>query len=241
MRKYIFTLIGLFIFIIISGCSNKVLYIDSEHFGIPKKRLEMYRYNKYEYSSNMKLRNKYKSWKQKNINTIFNVYNIECKMAKPYFMSNDSYIDYSLIDVAEKPEESWTRRQGIMDRKDYKDPYTFMMFTLNEEPFNKEMIPYFNTINTSYESKLNPKSINKFVKYDCDKNIVFSKYERDENYQPLKATCYVKRLDKDVFLITRFAHPNTQKDKKLFQTEIIPTMLKSIKVTPTKLSLWKYY
>lgn len=238
MIKNIFKVI-VFI-VILNGCSNQILYVDSYSSNVPKKRLEIYRYNKYQFSTDPKMRKKYKQWEDSEVNkrSNYDYYNISFKRVEPYFFRGDYYVDHSLLDVALKPQISWARKQGFTLRKNYYDSYTFIMFTLNQEPYNKNLLPYFNTINTSYETKLNSKDINKFVKYDCDKNIIFSKYERDEDYKPLEATCYVKRLDKDVFLITRYAHPNTQKDKVLFKNEIIPTMLKSIKVTPTKLSPW---
>jgi hypothetical protein len=178
----------------------------------------------------------YNQFKKKTEHSKFDGYIIEFIRIEPYYIitSNFRYSEIRLI-----PEVPWARKQGFTSRKNYYDPYTFIMFTLNQEAYNKNLLPYFNIINTSYETKLNLKDINKFVKYECDKNIVFSKYERDKYYKPLEATCYVKRLDKDVFLITRFAHPNTQEDRVLFENEIIPTMLESIKVTPTKLSPWK--
>jgi len=241
MIKNILKVLVLIVFL--NGCSNKTLYIDTNVSGVPKKRLEVYRYNKYEFSSNHKIKTKYIQWKNNEISkkVNYNAYNISFKRVKPYFVSSDYYVDYLLTDVALKPKTPWSRQQGFTPRAKYTDPYTFMMFTLNQEPYDKKLLPYFNTLNQTYETKLNPKDINQFVKYKCDKNIVFSKYERDENFEPLEATCYAKRLDKDVFLITRFAHPNTQEDRVLFKNEIIPTMLKSIKVTPTKLSPWKYY
>ncbi len=214
-----------------SGCSNQVEYLQVKG-KLYKKTLDI----KPILDLSWDTRDKYNQFEIETQKSLFSGYLVEFIRIKPYLEISSNY-KYKLI--ALRTIYPWSRSQGLMDRKKYTDPYTFMMFTLNQEPFDKKLLLYFNRINEIYETKLNSKDINKFVKYDCDKNIVFSKYERDENYQPLVATCYVKRLDEDVFLITRFAHPNTDKDKKVFSKMIIPEMLKSIKLTPTKLSPWK--
>ncbi len=180
----------------------------------------------------------YRAYKTKHKNLELDGYSVDFYKVKSYLTYSHNYIrkELSLQD-----EESFKEAYGLIPYSKYTISYTFLMFTINQELFNKKLKPYFNTINQTYDNRLNQKTINKFVKYKCDKNIIFDEWERDENYKPLKATCYAKRLDKDVFLITRFAHPNTEDDTILFKNEIIPTMLKNIKVTPTKLSPWKYY
>jgi len=221
--------------ILFNGCGAKLEYFEANG-KLYKKTLDIApKLMQYE---SLETQTKYNKFKKETKNINFNGYNIKYFRAEPYLQSRYYYAN---VLIGLRPEVSWARGQGFTSRESYYDNYTFMMFTLNQEPYDKKLLSYFNTLNRTYEAKLSPKTINKFVKYNCDKNIIFSKYERDEDYKPLKATCYAKRLDKDVFLITRFAHPNTQKDKKLFEEEIIPTMLKSIKITPTKLSPWKYY
>jgi len=221
--------------ILFNGCSTKVEYFQANG-KLYKKTLEIApKLKQYE---SLETQAKYNRFKKETKNIDFNGYNIKYLRAEPYLKSRHYYAN---VLIGLKDEYSFSESHGLISYSKYTFSYTYMMFTLNQEPFNKNMLPYFNTLNTTYENKLNPKDINKFVKYDCDKNIIFDKWERDQDYKPLEATCYAKRLDKDVFLITRFAHPNTQKDKKLFEEEIIPTMLKSIKVTPTKLSPWKHY
>jgi hypothetical protein len=182
-------------------------------------------------------REEYDKFEKENKNITLDGYDVEFYQVEPYLLLPHQYL-YKRISLR---DELSFRETYYLSYSEWFYDYTFLMFTITKEAFNKNMRLYFNTINTTYETKLNPKSINKFVYYPCDNNITFDEYERDENYQPLKATCYAKRLEKDVFLITRFAHPNTQDDTKLFKNEIIPTMLKAIKVTPTKLSPWKYY
>jgi hypothetical protein len=232
--KYTKYLIIILLVLLFNGCSTKTSFIEDQEVIFKSNKFEdkIHQQRIYSYK---------KEFSEKNKDIRFDVYNIAFPRIKPYLEGFDSYGNkrYSIIGLS--PEISWLRLQGFVKRENYKDSYTCMIFTLNQEPLNKNMLPYFNTLNTSYEAKLSPKTINQFVEYPCDKHIVFSEYERDGSYRPLKATCYAKRLDKDVFLITRFAHPNTQEDKKLFQTEIIPTMLKNIKVTPKKLSPWEYY
>ena len=231
--KYTKYLIILLFALLFNGCTAKLSSIKTQRIIFKSAKIEAKTYQQWLHF-------------RKRFNTIdkdlrFDVYNIKFLMIKPYLETFDSYASKSYSVIGLSPKISWARLQGLISYSNYTDAYTFMMFTLNQEPLNKNMLPYFNTINRSYEAKLSPKTINQFVEYPCDQHIVFSKYERDDNFKPLKATCYAKRLDKDVFLVTRFAHPNTQEDKKLFQTQIIPTMLKSIQATPTKLSPWEYY
>jgi hypothetical protein len=217
-----------------NGCSLKVKYIDAKT-ALFKKNLDIAPKLRLSWPT----RHEYDKFRQETKDKKFNGYSITLTTPDNYLNQREVRISKEFYNL--KKAESWARLQGFISYSNYTDAYTFMMFTLNQEPLNKNMLPYFNTINRSYEAKLTPKTINQFVEYPCDKHIVFTKYERDDNFRPLKATCYAKRLDKDVFLVTRFAHPNTQEDKKLFQTQIIPTMLKSIQATPTKLSPWEYY
>jgi len=251
--------------LLLNNCSRKLEFTKKQTV-LYENRLESYKFKLLQwYSANKRL-------KEETKNLTLNGYIIDFLNIQPYLIVGASHAHCKYRLIASSPKESWARMQGLISYSSYKDSYTFMMFTLTNDLFNrqdlkefylnlgtrytqnlaadlgkqrfnikKNMLPYFNTINRSYEAKLTPKTINQFVEYPCDEHIVFSKYERDDNYQPLQATCYAKRLDKDVFLVTRFAHPNTQKDKKLFQTQIIPTMLKSIQATPTKLSPWEYY
>lgn len=233
----------IFMVIIFTSCSSKLEYFD-ESMTVFKKRSEVYQYTNLRTSPDNELRLKYKNWKKKVIDEkiYFDSYKIVYKRVEPYFVVGDNYVDYTLTDEALKPKVSWLRKQGFLGNGNYRDEYTFMMFTLNQEPFNKKLLPYFNMLNTSFEDKVKVSNINGFVNYKCDENIIFSKYEKYglKGLIPTKE-CFAKRLDKDVFLIARFAYPVTKEDTELFQNEIIPTILKSVKVTPTKMSLWKYY
>lgn len=208
--------------VLFNGCTTKLQYIkysDTIH-----KRISWTTWDEY------------RKYQRSNKNVIFNGYKIEFYKIKPYLCITGKYMDKR---ISLRDPSSFEETYGLIPYSEYTDSYTFMMFTLNENPFDKELHQYFNVINQSYENILNLGSINKFVEYECDKNIMFNKWERDEQFQPLEAICYAKRLEKDVFLITRFAYPNTQKDRDLFHKEIIPKMLQSITITPIKLSPWK--
>lgn len=179
----------------------------------------------------------YQKFEKNNKDIVLDGYKVELYRVEPYFKLTGNYLEKSILMQSRLSLwESYSRSYW-----EYFYDYTFLMFTLNKNPYKKEFQPYFNDINSSYENKLNQTNINQFVNYPCDKNIVFSERERDEDLKPLLVKCYAKRLDDETFLITRFAHPNTQKDTELFSNEIIPKMLESIKLTPTKISPWKYY
>jgi hypothetical protein len=219
-----------------SACSNKLIYTNEQREIYKERKLVVKRRMETPIPKGMT----FEQFKEKTKNIMCDGYNIKFLKIKPYLKSaTDGAAPHQVIGLG--PSISWARGQGLISRSKYRDKYSFMIFPLNQDPYNEKLKQYFNVINQTYKTKVNSKSINKFVNYPCDKNIIFSEYERDENYQPLKATCYAKRLEKDVFLITRFAHPNTQDDAKLFKNKIIPIMLKNIKVTPTKLSPWKYW
>ncbi|MBN2815206.1 MAG: hypothetical protein JXQ67_00875 [Campylobacterales bacterium] len=196
--------------ILFNGCATKTEYVqvNNELYKDPLNIALVLNKNK-----SLKAYEIYQEFKK---DTYFDGYSIRYLGAKPYFEIKNGYFSKYMI-VGLRDSSSFTETYGLIPYNEYTFSYTFMMFTLNEKPYDKGLRQYFNIINQSYEKRLELASINKFVKYRCDNNIEVHKWERDEQFQPLEAICYAKRLEKDVFLITRFAYPNTQNDRDLFQ------------------------
>jgi hypothetical protein len=110
--------------------------------------------------------------------------------------------------------------------------YRFEMYMLSEINLLEEESQYFYEAQQELQTK-SSKTINKFIPYKC-----YFPYIKHNKAYRLEERCYIKKIDQEAILFTSFIFK--QKRKELFENEIIPTMLKSIKLTPTKVSPWKY-
>ena len=119
----------------------------------------------------------YRSFNKKNKNITFDGFKIEFYQVKPYLSTTYGHSNGIALRSTMTTIEQYSRSYS----KWFYD-YTFLILPINKKPNNKKLQSYYNQINSSYETKLNVNNIYKFVKYPCDKNIIFDDEERDEEY-----------------------------------------------------------
>ena len=213
----------LFIIVLgISGCSSKE-YMDVK-WTLYKKRLDLLNFRK---SIKPHYGVDFEEYKQKTINITRDGYIVSFKSVTPYYESGNSD-SYGVGMTNSHWMDGWN--PVYQPRK-----YIFEMYTINKEGFGKEASKYFLDVYNVYKEKSKLKNINGFINFRC--------YNQDKDYikrKKLVQNCFVKIIDKDVLLFTTFMYKNTKEDKELFSNEIIPTMLKSIKIEPTKIYPWKF-
>lgn len=208
----------------ITGCSFKTHYTQESGY-LYKDNVEYYNFKEMEWDGKIS--------HQEKKDILFDGYTIDYIVAEDYF--DDDVFVLASIDHA---EGHWT---DSFDPTGSYHSYIYSLFTLNEKPpiaenhgcckdlikAAKENIPYVKMLKKTYKLSKN-NNINGFIpQKTCPKRTEEYNYYDDLLYQ-----CYAKKLDEETFLIAKFLYP--KRKEKDFQTEIMPTMLKSIKIRPAK-------
>jgi len=225
-NRYINIIVLISIAIFFNACGARVDgYVDT-NAQMYKKRFELLE-KKFKV---MKMGSKtYDKYKLKNKDLKFKGYNVKYKVPYPIFKDN-GYNGYGISgtrDTFKKRYLSWT---SIMHK------YIFHYEILNKKSVEAAEHKEYLLIDSIY-NKSN-KIIDNYINFKC---IISKKHLPNLKKYNIIRDCYAKKLEKDVYLFAKFGYVNTKKDKELFQNEIIPTMLKSIKLTPTTISPWKLY
>ena len=229
VNKYISKIILLNIIILFSACGAKVdKYIDKDA-QLYKKRFELQNFK------NLRTKPKYHTfteYKKKTKHIKFKGYNINYKIAKPLFERN-WYTGYEVTGIAKRP---YLKRIGVWSGKTHPDKYEYIYSTLHKQAYWSGEKKDYLLVNSLY-NKSN-KIIDNYINFKC---ILNDEKQAFYNKHNLIKDCYAKRLQKDIYFYAVFRYPNTKEDKELFKNNIIPTMLKSIKLEETEISPWVLY
>ncbi len=213
------------ILIIVNGCSSKQ-YVEDNWMYLYKKRVEWFSFTRdvRSYAS------EHKKWREENKNLKFDGYDMNYTAVKPYYWKNES--DGWGVDRTTSTSFSY-----LLSSKSEHKKYRFIAHTISDKNILGKRSNYLYEAIYTYKNNGNSSNnLNGFMSYKCySPNIDY-----DKSYKLLES-CFIKKIDKDVILFTSFKYRNIKKDRELFQKEIIPTMLRSIRLKPVKLSPWKYY
>lgn len=213
------------VLLIFSGCKQS--YIQNKNAFLYKNYLKVKELHEYDMKISI---NKSQIFYNKTKNITFDGYKVSYIIAEDYF-SDGGWGPLNISHSDKEFMENWYV-------KSHKTDYLYILFTLNEEPLEKENINYFKELKRNY---IPSKLINKIDGFLLQNSCPIVKHRNDKEKRKSLLQCYAKKLDETTFLIARFAFPNDKSDIKLFNEEIIPTMLKSIKLTPIQISPWKLY
>jgi len=229
VNKYINIILLISVIILFSACGARVdKYVDKSA-QLYKKRLELL--NKK--MKTMRMGSKtYAKFKLKNKDLKFKGYNIIYKIAYPLFARN-GYTGYRLRGIAKPP---YLKDLGIWSGKTHPDKYEYIYRTLNKQAYWSGEKKDYLLIDSIYDKQ--NKILDDYVNFKCILDDYDEAFDKKHN---LNSDCYAKRLEKGIYFYATFIYPNTKEDKELFKNEVIPTMLKSIKLEETEISPWVLY
>ena len=241
VNKYIKIISLLALILFINACSSKPVFIDAKVHLKYKPEIYKKRINIDEFVKERRIRylNNYKDFEKKNKDLKFKGYFVDYLIVKPYFKTGSA--GGKGIERAGEPFGSYPKTNT--------KKYNFYLYTLSKEParhkkYNKK---YFNEISKLFTNKKTFKEHTSCPRFEGfhDENTQESldlKFSyRVYGDKPSIKRCFIKKLDDETFLISTFVYLNTKEDIKIFDKQIIPRVLKSIKLEETMISPWEFY